>query len=259
MATMPLLPLRETTGPVSAELIEVGRDGSAVVRIDDGGMAREIPARLALPVPRSLDPGDEVLVLEGDEAFVIGVLRAQAPSRVYDKRGELLFEYDAAQDVARLRVGASGLVVDSDGAPMEFRSEGMIRMDCSSLVVEHREGANPSTNRLEVGDAGLRYRGRGLDVEAENGALRVEDLAIEGQHLEVRHGRVELFARKARSVVDDLVERFKNVCRRVEGTEETRAGRVRTMVDEEHELRADRVRVGAERDVKINGEKIHLG
>ena len=159
MATMPLLPLRETTGPVRAELIEVGRDGSAVVRIDEGGLSREIPARLALPVPRTLNPGDEVLVLEGDEAFVIGVLQAQAPCQVYDKRGELLFEYDAERDVARLRVGAAGLVVDSSGAPMEFRSEGVIRMDCASLVVEHRDGANPSPNRLEVGDAGLRYRG----------------------------------------------------------------------------------------------------
>jgi Protein of unknown function (DUF3540) len=101
-------------------------------------------------------------------------------------------------------------------------------------------------------------------------ALRVEkgDLLLEAPagSIVLRSARVETIANEVASLVgkveikaERIIERAVDVYRDVEGTLQTRAGRVRTLVQDAFRLFARRTDVRSREDTSIDGKRVLLG
>jgi len=76
---------------------------------------------------------------------------------------------------------------------------------------------------------------------------------------EIRVKRAVVVAQKLDNIVDTLTEKMRNCFRNVENMEQTKAGRIRTIVQERFFLRSKNASVVAEEDVSMDGKQIHVG
>ncbi|HUH41403.1 MAG TPA: DUF3540 domain-containing protein [Castellaniella sp.] len=148
------------------------------------------------------------------------------------------------------------------------------------LAVLERPGAQDATlalpggARLRTQDGALQLCARSVQLEGEQdialntGMLKVTALSaattvkhwqgwfdtIEAQAISIGYTAKALSSRVGR-----IFSRALESVRSVEGLDETRAGRSRTVVQQQHELRAGHINARAEGFVKIDGQKIDLG
>ncbi len=76
---------------------------------------------------------------------------------------------------------------------------------------------------------------------------------------ETRVKKAAVFAHKLDTVIDTLAESIRNSFRNIECMEQTKAGRIRTVVKERFFLKSKNASVLAEEDVSVDGKQIHIG
>lgn len=238
-----------------------------------------VEAQIALPGYDEARERDRVLALTDDDGntWVVGVLSTQpaslieqvleeaAPSRVHDKRGRLIFEYDPASERAVLHVAEGDLELDvprgalrmkaRDGVSLE--SAGEVALRGGRIELEASRGEGPSA-RVAMQPGELSVVGAVLTAAADRAELLAGKVGVKARELESHVDR-------ARSVVQVLdvragriVERAKDVYREVSGLSQTRAGRLRLVAQKAASLVGENTLVKARDRVKVKGERIHL-
>lgn len=138
------------------------------------------------------------------------------------------------------------------------------------LSVLTREGdtgriALPGTSAIE-GDEITFTAGRGIALEAPRisltgiiGEARFKGLSLLSQWCDARVSKITTAAEIWDRVVGRLTERIRDSYRRIENTEQTTAGRIRTIVKGRFSISSKNASLTAEEEVKVDGKKIHLG
>jgi hypothetical protein len=138
------------------------------------------------------------------------------------------------------------------------------------LTVLTREGdagriALPGTSAIE-GDEIAFTASQGIALEAPRisltgiiGEARFKGLSLLSQWCDARISKITTVAEIWERVVGRLTERIRDSYRRIENTEQTTAGRIRTIVKGRFSVTAKNAAVTAEEEVKVDGKKIHLG
>jgi len=237
----------------------------------------QISARLA--VPARLQSGDSVLIATGRDgtSYVIGVLsalrelslsdgsRAEVDEddgeqclRVWDPRGQLIFERQADRTVVHVPEGDLQIQASGDIA---LRAGGEVRLEGSERAVV----ASPSQVRLETDESSLelerdhaRVRTGRLVATAEVAEAKLEEARLVIGTLRTVAGRIREKAQTVERTADQLVEHLKESFRDVEGLSATRAGSLRLVAKSTLSVLGQSALVRAKEEVKIRGEKVFL-
>jgi len=220
--------------------------------------------------------GDEVLaLLEDDDAFVIGVLRAlraapaegPSPFEARDAEGRLLFRHDPETGSSevfvphgdlRFRVAEGhialeardGVSIDSD-EKIDLRSGTGVEIGAGPRSDE--DGACLVMSRDRIGATAPE-----LLVGAGRAQLVAPQAMLVAEHLKTTVTRAQHVARVIETRAHRVVEHTKFSIREVERLAQTKADRVRTVVRTSAQLLAERVVIRSKKDTKIRGEKIYL-
>ncbi len=123
----------------------------------------------------------------------------------------------------------------------------------------------PETCELEGGEITVSGRSN-LALEAPRvsmngiqGEARFERLSLLARWCDFRARKIVAVAEVWDRVVGRLTERIRDSYRCIENTEQTTAGRIRTLVRGRFSIGAKNAAVTAEEDVTLDGRKIHLG
>lgn len=117
-------------------------------------------------------------------------------------------------------------------------------------------------------DAGvLQVQATELQLQAlEKLHMQAPQVRMQGLHadaaferMEVRAGVVNSFIQAATHTVGRLIQKTRDCFRWTDNLDESRAGRVRTLVKGRYELQSEHATVLAKGIVKVDGEKINLG
>ena len=277
-------------GPATVLLID--DDASRVrVRVDARSEEHALWARMAVAVPHGLSVGDDVLVAgeERDGLYVIGILNATSrvdrvdlgggaraeveessgakALRVFSRRNELLFEYDAGTEKARITVESGDLEFATSAGDIVFRSANDVRFAGREIDLAARQIA-----RLSVTDAGgrstaavslepgsLELSSPEMVLTAQRGEFYVQHARYTGEEFLGRIGQVKLIAVKLETAARTVIQKARNAYRTVEQLFQVRTGRMRTLVKGTYHVKSRKTMMKAEQDVKIKGERIHLG
>ncbi len=98
-----------------------------------------------------------------------------------------------------------------------------------------------------------------LSLDAEAGRVSIDACEVRGGSLENRFRKITTVARAIETVCERFVARLERSYRLIRDFEETRSGRMRTIVAGLFHLAAGNASVQAEKRLKMNAEKIHLG
>ena len=254
--------------------------------------ATSIWAQVALPDVGCIEAGSLVLVLGDslDALFVVGVLASGSPQtrhltlangsyvkvsgdtesevlQVFSKTRQLVFEYDATREVARLNLESGDLELCAKNGNIILDAARDIRMNASTVDVtaNHRIRVGVADG-VGVEPAGLFVTGKRADlksqvlgIQAQRADFQVSEMQYVGRSLAARIGRVQLVAKRVETIAETVIEKAKNTYRRVDDLVQLTAGRVKTLVDSTFHLKSKRVYLKAKKDVKIDGDRIHLG
>jgi hypothetical protein len=98
-----------------------------------------------------------------------------------------------------------------------------------------------------------------LKIEGDAGQLRFRTLSLLSRLLRVSAGRAETVCDRLDLTARQVFQRIKNIFRRIEDLDETRAGRISVRSQAGVDVRGGRVSVVSDEDVKIDGRGIHIG
>ena len=203
-------------------------------------------------LPDDLDR-TEVALPSGERARARGATTLE----IVDAAGELIFAYDAAAGVTRLRVPAGSLQILTDG-DLELGAAGRVRLHGREVQLQSGDDeAGRASVELRSGEATL--ESRRLAVQAERGDVTIDTATWVGRRLRGTLGEAKVAVGKLRWMADTVRSRAREAYHVVEGLSQTRAGRVRTLVEDSFHLRAQDLFMKARRDTKIDGEQIYLG
>lgn len=236
-------------------------------------------ASLAVPdyAPRV---DDRALVFtDGSGArWIIGVMNAPRPSslleealesppvtRVEDKRGRLLFEYDPETDRAvlhaavgdlELSVPAGALRIEArDGVTVETPADVRIRAERELEITSEKAGRS-SRLRLQPGE--MSVTSAVVTAAATRAEVLAEKVGVSARHLESHVERARYVAQVVDVRAGRIVERAVDVYREVERLSQTRAGRLKLVARKAAQLVGENTLVKARDRMKVKGERIHL-
>jgi hypothetical protein len=123
----------------------------------------------------------------------------------------------------------------------------------------------PGASTIEGGEISF-SASRILDLEAPRisltgilGEVKFKGLSLLSQWCDARIRKITTAAEIWDRVVGRLTERIRDSYRQIENTEQTTAGRIRTVVKGRFSLSSKNAALTAEEEVKLDGKKIHLG
>jgi hypothetical protein len=167
-----------------------------------------------------------------------------------------IVEIDVAS--GRTRVHARGsLAISAPDGDLDLSARGAVRVRGASVDLQAGDTENGST--LHLGRSFASLSSRVIDIGAKTARVAVADMAYAGSHLRAKLDDVRVTAERAEQVVGRFFQTAKSVFRRVEDLEQTRAGRIRTLVAGSYYLKGETTTVEADDDVRVDGKAIHLG
>lgn len=266
---------------------EPGRSGEATVearlsggrlrvRFADGALKDARVAAAGYDEPLA---GDAVVALvdSAGEAWVLGVvhtdrsaelealLDAPAATQVHDRRGRLVFEYDAATDRAVLHVGEGDLDIEVAGGALSLSARDGVRIASGAEArltartgIELEVEAEGGTSRVAMKRGELRFVATALAAAAERAELVADRLGVTARLGEGRFDKIKQVARVIDTRAGRIVERAKDAYREVERLSQHRAGRLRWVAKKTASIVGEDTVIKARRTAKVKGERIHL-
>lgn len=271
--------------------------GQVRIRLEDHPCESEVEARMVLGAGHVPVPGDRALVaMSGEEAFVIGILRAAQPessreiplsdgavlriSAEAEGREEAwerlvllspdrrpLLEYDTGSGRIRLNAPAGDLELTATEGDIVLNAAHSIRFRGRSIeaVGDERvhwgvEGApDGRASQVSLDPSSTRIAGANLVVAAHRARLGLRDATYAGDRLSARIDSVKLVVRRLERVADQIHETATRVYTTVRKLLQVRAERVSTRVRSSYRLRAKSAALESDENFKVKGEQIHLG
>jgi hypothetical protein len=274
-----------------AVVTETPDAGDMSVRLDSDQAHITHKATPAFDGAASLQPGDRVLVAcdSAQHYYVIGVIaRKQAPAliardgtralinrangdeiiQVRDAADQLIFEYRPAEGKGTISMATGDLALKAPTGDIVLEAGRGIRCQAgtdieltgaSTVKVAAGTESNPLSTRLNLTTRTAALTASRLELTAKRGVMRIATAEYFGVALNSTIERVHSVVEKFESVAERIIQRVKDSYRHVDGLDQTKARRVRTLVKDAHYTKAGQVYVLADDDVKIDGNKIRLG
>ncbi|MCA9625961.1 MAG: DUF3540 domain-containing protein [Myxococcales bacterium] len=215
----------------------------------------------------------------GDDGPVSGVIKPclHAPDgssaeldgerlRIRDRRGAILFEYDAETGKGALTIPEGDLRLAAPRGSIElFAGEGLRCVSAgevafhsaSSVSMTASDGTRSAGVSVDPGATAI--TGERLAVSAEEAELRLTRARYLGKWLEAGVERAEVTLEKMERRVGTLIARATNAYHYVEELHQLKTKRLRHRAVEGMHLDAGHVVMKAREDVDIDGERINLG
>lgn len=274
-----------------AVVMEAPKLGDLSVHLagDEDGRTRK--ATPAFDSAASLLPGDRVLVAcdPSQHCYIIGVIERKAvPAlitsdgtraqidhangtealQVRDAEDRLIFEYRPKEgksiisiptgDLA-LRAPTGDILLEAGrgihckaGTDIDLTGNTAVKIKAGS---EHKD--IPTGLKLTPRSAAL--TANRLELTAKRGVMRIATAEYFGVALNSTIEHVHSVVHKFESVAERIIQRVRDSYRQVDGLDQTKAHRVRTLVKDAHYTKAGEVYLLADDDVNIDGKKIRLG
>jgi len=211
--------------------------------------------------PAETAPSSRVEASNGVAAQVVKAANGER-IEVRDADANLVFEYDVESGRTVLSVPAGDLELRAPSGNIDLVAGKALRCRAEDEIA-----LGAGTDRTEKdGHPGLRIDSRSADLKAETlrvaaarGEFAVADAVYAGRQLSAKLERAKVVLDRIETVARNIVGRARNVYQFVESLNQTKAGRMRTLVDGAYHLKGETVTAKAERTMKIDGEKINLG
>lgn len=167
-------------------------------------------------------------------------------TRICDRDGERLIVRDASDRmIVEIDATTGRTVVHAQGTLSFSAPQGDLELASGGAVRVRGERIELASDRL--------------DVQAKKAGLALGDLAYAGTRLLAKLDDVRIHATRIESTVERLFQKAKSVFKTVEDLEQTRAGRVRTIVSGALYMKGETTTMEADGDVRVDGATIHLG
>lgn len=98
-----------------------------------------------------------------------------------------------------------------------------------------------------------------FSLNSTKGNINIAESNFKGISLSASLMQTKFFINKAFNTIDKLVEKTKNAFRHTENLNQTKAGRMRTLVNGSYHLKSEHINEKAVKDVRIDGNRINLG
>jgi len=151
---------------------------------------------------------------------------------------------------------------------MRFQPRQMRRSQFLSVLTREGDGGRinlPGSSTIEGEEINF-TASRAMTMEAPRisftgilGEARFKGLSLLSQWCDGRIKKITTTAESWDRVVGRLTERIRDSYRRIENTEQTTAGRIRTIVKGRFSVTAKNAALTAEEEVNLDGKKIHIG
>jgi len=290
--TAHVLELNESVGSMlMAVVTEAPVAGDMSVHLAGDDAHRTCKATPAFDGAASLQPGDHVLVAcdPVQHYYVIGVIkRKQAPAliardgtralishangdemlQVRDAADHLIFEYRPAEGKGTISIPIGDLALKAPNGDIVLEAGRGIRCQSGTDIeltgataVKVTAGTEPNelSTQLNLTPRTAAITAKQLELTAKRGVMRIATAEYFGIALNCTIERVHSVVEKFESIADRIIQRVKDSYRQVDGLDQTKARRVRTLVEDAHYTKAGQVYVLADDDVTIDGNKIRLG
>lgn len=217
---------------------------------------------------RVVGSDDREIRLDGGARAEVSGERGSETLRVYSEGGGLLFEYDPERMTSRVDLPDGDVEFVSRNGRIDFISargvgfysrEPIELMSAEGIRLATSSAAERTCSAFEVGKGRIGLRSDRLDVSARRGEVEIGRAEYRGGRLTASLDAIKTVAGRSESVIGTVVERAKNVYRRVERLSQLETGRLRILVDDLYQLRSRNAIIRSKEAVKIDGEKIHLG
>lgn len=232
---------------------------------------------------------DRVLAMTDDfgSVWVVGVIRAErapslldealagfpeeevpaaTPSRVHDREGRLLFEYDPLANKAVLHVPAGDLEVSVPAGALKMSARDGVEVDTDGGVrvrggraveLEASRDEGPAS-RVVMQPGELSLVGAVLTAAADRAEILASKLGVKAHQVESHVDRVRNVVKVLDTRAGRIVERARDVYRETEGLSQTRAGRLRLVAQKAVQIVGENALLKARDRMKVKGERIHL-
>ena len=225
--------------------------------------------------------GDRVLAFGDSQGslWIVGLLapsmtaslledaeREAAPTRVRDKRGRLLFEYDPETDRAvlhqtdgdlELRVEAGALRVHTrDGVEVDTDAAFRVRAGRELDLTARKDDGPASRLRMQPGE--LSIASAVVTAAATQLEVLAERASVQAQRVQTHVERARHVAKTVELRAGRIVEHAVDVYREAEGLSQTRAGRLKLVAKRAAQLVGENTLIKARDRMKVKGERIHL-
>lgn len=246
--------------------------GDEVLVAGEGGRDTYVVDLLARsPAAEVKRPSAATAIETGTGAFVVvdpeGAATGNEVIKIFSSRKELVFEYDAKAEKARILVPSGDLDLAADSGNMTLTAAGKIQFKAEKVDVAGRAGVRLGVPG-SVGDAGVsvalgpqkvKIDSPEMNVSASRGALFFTELHYAGKKIVATAGHVQMMVRKLETVAKTILEKADNVYRKVAQLSQLQAGRKRDLVDDTYYVKSHRSVMKAEKNFKVKSDKIHLG
>lgn len=240
-----------TRGAYEALVRKVEDGGLRVRKV--GGAARDTTARVAV---RGYRPtvGDRVLVLEGSEGgWVVGVVHAPVEDRTVRTESGASATVEGDSLVLRDHAGSIVAVFDASTGQTTLRASGDLHLAAGRNVMISGEVIELDAREKTA------LRAPRLDLTADDASLHAKHASVNAETTSIASTTITALAGKLELRVQRIVEHAVDVYREIEGMDQTRAGRVRTVVAGAFRLLAGRSEVVSKEDTVIDGKRVLLG
>jgi hypothetical protein len=188
--------------------------------------------------------------------------------QVRDAADQLIFEYRPAEGKGTISMPTGNLALKAPHGDIVLDAGHSIRCQAGNDIeligataVKVAAGTEPNelSTQLNLTPRTAALTAKQLELTAKRGVMRIASAEYFGIALNSTIERVHSVVEKFESVADRIIQRVKDSYRQVDGLDQTKARRVRTLVKDAHYTKAGQVYVLADDDVKIDGNKIRLG
>jgi len=187
--------------------------------------------------------------------------------QIEDERGQLIFEYRPEQGAGMLSMPEGDLALHAPKGNIQLVSgKSVVCSSTAPVVIESASGIDmrvktQDTNAtvMQLTKRALTFRSERLGLNTKKADVKINTMNYQGSIINGTVERAKWVCQKLETIVDRLFERARNVYRQTEELNQTKAGRMRTLVDGDYYLKGNGVDVRAEETAKIDGKKIHLG
>lgn len=178
---------------------------------------------------------------------------------VYNKRNELIFEYDTDKDRSRVIVDASNLDLNVPDGDIKLSAGGQIKLESRSISMTATETSGAQNSRFNLGQFSADLQSPILNIKSDQAKFNLAETFFTGTKLLSNINKAKISWGRLETLADTLVQKFRTHFTEVEELSQVNAGRIRTLVRGAFRLKAQRVKVKSDKNVDIDGERINLG
>ena len=279
-----------------AQVLDIDDSGTYIyLRLEREFTAETIKARLAIPQPCILYPGDTVLAMGEDieNIFVIGVInqgtRMKADShrimlengthaevfcnhkkqaiQVFSHKRELLFEYDEKNGKARINLENGDIEFVTRKGNINFVAGKDIMLNGQTVGITGRSGIlmgildklGELKSVFSQNSDSMEMHSPKISVRAKKGDVQINDTMISGNKLSANIDSAKLMINRLETVSQTVISKAKNMYNTIDQLSQVKTGRMRFLIENTFHMKSHKTVMKSNDDFKINAKKIHLG